>query len=264
MTEYRIDYYYDSEKYHFTPTSKFKQVIDKIEELFNKIKNRYNVEINRIFENLSFSKEPEPNNPEYEEYYIKTIGKVANITRVKVAKLFKTNKGRNKIDCFIVIFKNDIPLKVYPHIQEGEVISVIDGLEKVISNGFESSIIQKNLKEKTEINKFEETDLQKLLITYPELIEDGLKLAGFEVPVRNGKIDLVFIDNKNNYLICELKLKFTDQVIGQVIRNSQNFKEEHNLNEIRKAIITLDHNDDRINVCRESGIEVFILKLERY
>lgn len=263
MVNYRIEYYFDEFKYSEELTSEFKSKIDDELKYLEKIEHQYDLKIQRIFSDLSFPKNSDYNE-QYEEYYLNKIALAANHSRVKVSKLFKTNSGNNKIDNFILIYRDDSPIAVYPHIVEENEETVIDGLKGILEFGFEKKKVQEDIEEISEEYKFTESDLQKLVASNPNLIEDGLILKGIEVPVKNGLIDLVFMDEKDIYLICELKLDFTDQVVGQILRYANTFLDEFNVAKIRKAIITLERSEERIKACGNAGIEVYILNMEKF
>jgi hypothetical protein len=263
VNSYKIEYYFNEFKYSEEFTSEFKSKIDEELSYLEIIKKQYDVKIRRIFSDLSFLKNPDYNE-EYEELYLNKIAMAANHSRVKISKLFKTNSGNNKIDNFILIYRDASPIAVYPHIVEENEKSVIDGLKQIVELGFEKKKVQEDIEEISEEYKFTESDLQKLVATNPNLIEDGLILKGIEVPVKNGLIDLVFMDENDVFLICELKLDFTDQLIGQILRYANTFLDEFNAEKIRKAIITLERSEERIKACENAGIEVYILNMEKF
>lgn len=263
MVNYRIQYYFDEFKYSEELTSKFKSKIDDELKLLEKIEQQYEVKTRRIFSDLSFLKNPDYNE-EYEEYYLNEIAMAANHSRVKISKLFKTNSGNNKIDNFLLIYRDDSPIGVYPHIVDENEETVIEGLKQILEFGFEKKKVQEDIEEISEEYKFTESDLQKFVASNPNLLEDGLTLKGIEVPVKNGLIDLVFMDENDVYLICELKLDFTDQVIGQILRYANTFLDEFKVEKVRKAIITLERSEERIKACKNAGIEVYILNMEKF
>ncbi|MHA1270591.1 MAG: endonuclease NucS domain-containing protein [Candidatus Helarchaeota archaeon] len=258
MSKYLIQYYYDNKKYHYYDD--FKLEINKELELLNVIEIKYKIKIERVFTEISLFEHTE----EFERYYLKKIVLASNNSKVKVAKVFRTNSGRYIIDNFVLIYRDDIPIAIFPHIINDTQVNVIQGLTDILENGFEKRFDTDEIIKSTNTYIFTETDLQKLIATYPTLIEDGVKLVGVEIPVKDGIIDLVLIDENDQYIVCELKLKFTDQVIGQIIRYSNTFIDEYNVSDVRKAIITMEESDERIKACKKAGIEIYVIKLNKF
>ena len=63
-----------------------------------------------------------------------------------------------------------------------------------------------------------EKDFEDILVKYPELIEEGLKLIGRQVTIHGRRMDLYFLDSNKRKLIVELKaVTITDRDIGQII-----------------------------------------------
>lgn len=63
-----------------------------------------------------------------------------------------------------------------------------------------------------------ESDIQHLLIVSSELIEEGLTFKEREVYLNGKRCDLLFLDRFGKELYIEVKLKVTDQAVGQLIR----------------------------------------------
>ncbi len=63
-----------------------------------------------------------------------------------------------------------------------------------------------------------EIDMEDIIVKYPELIEEGLKLIGRQVTVFGRRMDLYFSDSNNRKLIVELKaVPILDKHIGQIM-----------------------------------------------
>jgi len=63
-----------------------------------------------------------------------------------------------------------------------------------------------------------EIDMENIIVKYPELIEEGLKLIGRQVTVYSRRMDLYFSDSNNRKLIVELKaVPILDKHIGQIM-----------------------------------------------
>ena len=74
-----------------------------------------------------------------------------------------------------------------------------------------------------------EKDFEEILIKYPELIEDGLKIVGRQLSIYGRRMDILFEDKLKRKLIVELKVgTIKDEHIGQILsyEGSMLFTEE--------------------------------------
>ncbi|MHA1799505.1 MAG: endonuclease NucS domain-containing protein [Candidatus Helarchaeota archaeon] len=262
---YRIEYYREKSKFN-SEISRNPSYLEKMRsefELMDQIKAKFpDIEIVEIFSNFNVIKnENSEELLKINEYYSNNVVKAATNSKVQVSRLFRTHSKRFKIDNFIVIFKNDNPHQVFPCSRENKTFSVIDGLRQFLKKDFDIKEVKKSGFQK-EI-KFKEWDLQKLLASYPELIEDGLKFINLEVEVEGGSIDCVFKDKNDCYLIIETKLKATDQLTGQILRYATTFMKEYQVENVRKGIACIEINLKRIETFKELGIEIFKIKVEK-
>ncbi|MDR0367841.1 MAG: PDDEXK nuclease domain-containing protein [Bacteroidales bacterium] len=64
-----------------------------------------------------------------------------------------------------------------------------------------------------------ESKLEEVIKSNPDCIEKGLKLHSQQYNTPAGKLDLLFVDRNNNYVVVELKnTKTSDEVVGQISR----------------------------------------------
>lgn len=116
-----------------------------------------------------------------------------------------------------------------------------------------------------------EKDLQNFLSKNLYLIEPGLKLyeeediSGIEFPVGNRFVDILAFDNKNNYVVIELKVsRGYDRVVGQILRYIAWIKKKHaDENQIvRGIIVAREISEDLKLACSEiSNIDLYEYKL---
>ena len=105
----------------------------------------------------------------------------------------------------------------------------------------------------------EEKDIAHLLRCVPSLLEEGLSFEGAEVECAGGRIDLVFKDVNDVFLLAEIEIEAKDAAIGQVTRFVLPFQRENNVSHVRSCIICIDCSDNILEGCRMAGIEVYQL-----
>ena len=112
-----------------------------------------------------------------------------------------------------------------------------------------------------------EKDLQNFLAKNLSLIEPGLSLymeeeiSGIEFPAGNRSIDILAIDNKNNYVVIELKVsRGYDRVVGQILRYMAWIRKNHaeEGQKVRGIIIAREISDDLLLACSETtNVELY-------
>ena len=112
-----------------------------------------------------------------------------------------------------------------------------------------------------------EKDLQNFLAKNLSLIEPGLSLymeeeiSGIEFPAGNRSIDILAIDNKNNYVVIELKVsRGYDRVVGQILRYMAWIRKNHaeKGQKVRGIIIAREISDDLLLACSETtNVELY-------
>ena len=263
---YRIEFYREKGKYNeeISQNSEFLEAIRIGFGLMEQIKLKYpSIEIKEVFKdfNIVNNNNNEQIN-EFEAYYSKNIVKAATNSKVKVSKVFRSHSKKYKIYNFIVIYKNNQPYKVYPNKKGRKTHTVIMGLNEFLKEEFK--LIDVKESEFSELIKFTERDLQKLLANHPGLIEEGLEFIDLEVEVEGGLIDCVFRDKNGHYLIVETKLKASDQLTGQILRYFNTFKKEYKTENVRKGIACIEITNNRVNTFKDLEIEVFKINIEKY
>ncbi len=137
-------------------------------------------------------------------------------------------------------------------------VNYID-LIRVAKSDYDSSISTRKIKEK---------DIIDLISLYPFLIEEGLNFRRKEIPIKRGRIDLLFIDSEGNNVIAEVKAPEsieakTGKNITQLVRYTGGFLKEYGIDKekkLRKMLICCEEVEDDIKKsCEHYGIEIKIL-----
>jgi RecB family endonuclease NucS len=115
--------------------------------------------------------------------------------------------------------------------------------------------------EPLEVSEFAyEKDLQNFLSKNLYQVEPGLKLyeeediTGIEFPVGNRYIDILALDNDNNYVVVELKVsRGYDRVVGQLLRYMAWIRKNQadNGQVVRGIIIAREISEDLLLACSE-------------
>jgi hypothetical protein len=207
------------------------------------------------------------------------------IQRENIQKWFREKYPKikpNTINCHIIRLSTNIPSRIH-YLKEGNTsdnlfFALPDGNLRIYNNQHDPSPIYKKSEiiddGRNEIGNSElvevegskefalEEDLKKWLAINLETIEPGLKLyeeeeiTGIEYDVGGRRIDILALDNKNNYVVLELKVsRGYDRVVGQILRY-MNWVEE-NLAEpnqnVRGIIVCREISTDLMLACKNIG-----------
>jgi len=83
-----------------------------------------------------------------------------------------------------------------------------------------------------------ELDMQKAIIAYPNIIEDGLKIISFERHVDPGFIDLYGLDSKGRLVILEIKRRVADKsAVLQLAKYVNEVKSRSPYREVRGILV---------------------------
>jgi hypothetical protein len=158
----------------------------------------------------------------------------------------------------LLVMEHGRPWNVFPNEKGGK------GQRYEISSHLER-LLELDQIEEFEQQALSEDDISRILANFPSMIEDNLKYKSREVEVEGGRIDMVFIDSKENHILVEIEITATDAAIGQVNRFVEGYckKTEIAREKIRKAIICTEISDNVLSACRESNIEVYQFGLHK-
>lgn len=158
--------------------------------------------------------------------------------------------------CTLLLYDDNKLIGVYPHSRNMKRNDVVPYLQKVIASDDMNAILEQQA--------ITEDDISRMITTFPELIEPGLKFLDTEVTVDGGRIDAVFVDNEGKHLLIEIEIEVKDNAIGQLqrfITYSDKFQiaRDH----VRLGFVCARIAESRLNACKGANIEVYRLGLDR-
>jgi hypothetical protein len=138
------------------------------------------------------------------------LGNDSNENTLRFRRLKKWYSGRNiEVGTKLNIVFNENELL------EGQAVLQIQYVEAT-TDAVELEVYTQTIK----YSPKSESDLEEVIKNNPDCIEEGLKLHGkqYYAPAA-GRLDLLFVDRNNNYVVVELKnTKTSDKVVGQISR----------------------------------------------
>jgi len=88
------------------------------------------------------------------------------------------------------------------NLTDEDVKIILDEIKRFEDEGLASDIILST----DEVLEIRESDLETFIVKNPDIIGSNLTLVGRQIDTRAGRIDLLFQDEDENYVIVELKL----------------------------------------------------------
>ncbi len=108
-----------------------------------------------------------------------------------------------------------------------------------------------------------ESEIRDVLVEHPELIEEGLRIAGIERPVEPGFIDMYGYDREGRLVVFEIKrVKAGEQAARQLLRYIEAIK-TRGLKDVRGILLAPDFTESAIRLLELSGLEYKRLDLRR-
>ena len=147
----------------------------------------------------------------------------------------------------LIIYDGLGPIDVYP--------KDLMGVKYDLSSAFQSALPSEALGI--------EHNIIRILASKPEMLGPGLQLAYREFETGSGVIDMVFKNGEGLSLIVEVKEKADQETVGQVLKQSNGFKDMTGSAAVRKAIVALRTSGNVRAACKDSGIELYLLSADK-
>ncbi len=182
-------------------------------------------------------------------------GKIVS-AKNKVLPFSKTKNLNTKNTPILILYHNERPINVYPHLLGTTYFETEFQLEKILENGPEAHVIAKGLLEEP---------IQKILADDPSIIEKGMQFKGANEDVGWGVADVLLQDAEGRSVVVEIETKATETAVAQVSRLAAGYASQRRLatDSVRK-IILCNHFDDRTaKACRGANVELYQLVAKR-
>ena len=147
----------------------------------------------------------------------------------------------------LIIYDGPGPIDVYP--------KDLMGVKYDLSSAFKSALPSEALGI--------EHNIITILASKPEMLGPGLQLVHREFETGSGVIDMVFESAEGLSLIVEVKENADQETVGQVLKQSNGFKDMTGSAMVRKAIVALRTSGNVRAACKDSGIELYLLSADK-
>lgn len=244
---FKLALYYDEDAEYLSHKSSIVEILDKIKERWD-----LNYEIIK-------SSELDNNKTQKIKSDIRTIppqirGKIVS-SRNYVLPLSGAKNPNLKNTPILFLYKNELPMNVFPHLLGVTYHSIDDFLDRILKYGPIDYVSTKGILE---------DPLQKMLSEFPSIVEEGMKFVDLNVELENGEIDLLFMDGEGMYVVLELETFAKDISLTQVCRLASEFLKKHpDLRDIRKMIVCLDFSKNILGACENAGVELYKVGIEK-
>jgi hypothetical protein len=155
----------------------------------------------------------------------------------------------------LLLYKEEIPVNVFPHLLGMTYYKVDDFLDTILKYGPDDYIHIKGILE---------DPLQKILSEFPSILEEEITFIDLNVELENGEVDLLFKDKNGKYMIVELETFARDISVTQVCRFASDFsKKFSDEKDPRKVIVCLDFTKNILKACKGAGVELYKVKIKK-
>jgi len=222
-----------------------------IEDLLEKVKEKHQIDYQIVSSDMLSETEI--------EVILDQIRIASRIAKVRVSSkgggILPISRSKqlnlNQIPILLVM-EHGRPWNIFPNEKGGKG-------QRYEINSYLEKLLELDQIEEFEQQALSEDDICRILANFPLMIEDNLQYKSREVEVEGGRIDMIFIDSKDNHMLVEIEINGTDNTIGQVNRFVEGYCKKNKIlrEKIRKAIICIEISGNVLSACKESDIEVY-------
>jgi hypothetical protein len=233
----------------------YSESIPRIEELLDEIKRKWKVEYLFIEAHSLSPLQIDQLKNDIRNILPQMRGKIVS-SRNRVLPLSKTKNPNLTNTPILLLFHDDRPVNVFPHLLGTTYFDIETSLENIAKDGPEAHLAVKGLLEEP---------IQKILADDPEILEKGMKFLGADVETESGIIDLLLQDSKNRIAVVEIETRATEPAVAQVSRLATGYslKAKIGRNEIRKLIVCEQFDENTVSACQGADVELYKVDIKR-
>lgn len=245
---YRFILYYEQEV-------SYKLRKQSILETLRKIRKKWNVDFNIVdIETLK------PTQVERARNDIRSIqpqirGRIVSAKK-NVLPFSKTKNLNTKNTPILVLYHNDMPINVYPHMLGSTYFEIEPQLEKILENGPEAHVVAKGLLEEP---------MQKILADNPTILQEGMHFIEANKDVGYGVADVILQDSEGRAAVVEIETRATETAVAQVSRLAAGYATQNKLplDNVRKIILCQQFDRKSAKACQGASAELYRLVAEK-
>jgi len=240
---------------YYEKDASYSERLPKIESSLEKIKRKWNVQY-RLTEAQSLS----PLQIDQLKNNMRSIlpqmrGKIVS-SRNRVLPLSKTKNPNLTNTPILLLFHDDIPVNVFPHLLGTTYFDIETSLENIVKDGPKAYLAVKGLLEQP---------IRKILADDPEILEKGMKFLGADVETENGVIDLLLQDSENKIAVVEIETRASESAVAQVSRLAAGYSTKAKISQskIRKLIVCEQFNEKTLSACKGANVELYKMDIKK-
>jgi len=233
----------------------YSEKILKIGASLEEIKRKWKVEYRLIETDSLSSLEIDQLKNDIRSILPQIRGKIVS-SRNRVLPLSKTKNPNLTNTPILLLFQEDRPINVFPHLLGTTYFDIETSLENIAKDGPKAHLTVKGLLEQP---------IQKILADDPEILEKGIKFLGANVETESGEIDLLLQDSENKIAVVEIETRASEPAVAQVSRLAVGYslKAKISQNKIRKIIVCEQFDENTVNACQGANVGLYKVDIRR-
>jgi len=240
---------------YYEKDSPYSEKISKIEALLQEIKRKWKVEY-RLIESRNLSPlQIDQLKNDMRSTLPQMRGKIVS-SHNRALPLSKTKNPNLSNTPILLLYHNDRPVNVFPHLLGTTYFDMETSLENIAKEGPKAHLAVKGLLEEP---------IQKILADDPEILEKGMKFLGADVETESGVIDLLLQDLENKIVIVEIETRASESAVAQVSRLAAGYLSKATIsqNKIRKLIVCEQFDESTVTACQGANVELYKVDIKR-
>jgi len=245
---YKFTLYYEKD-------TAYSERVPKIEMLLKEIRQKWKTDYRLIEAHNLSSLQIDQLKNDIRSILPQLRGKIVS-SRNRVLPLSKTKNPNFTNTPILLLFHDDMPVNVFPHLLGTTYFDIETSLENIAKDGPRAHLAVKGLLEEP---------IQKILADDPEILEKGMKFLGVDVETQSGIIDLLLQDSKNRIAIVEIETKATESAVAQVSRLAVGYSSKVKISQskIRKLIVCEQFDESTVSACQGADVELYKVDVRR-